>query len=64
MKSTKLIVLALGVANLAALPAMAGEGIGVQINMPTPVVTVPVPAVTVQAVPDSYVWDGYSRPFN
>jgi hypothetical protein len=58
-KNKKLVVLALGIITLAALPAMAGGvGIGVQINVPAPVVVAPAPVVTVQTVPDSYVWDG------
>jgi hypothetical protein len=59
-KNKKLVVLALSITTLAALPALAGGvGIGVQINVPAPVVVVPPPpVVTVQTVPDSYVWDG------
>jgi hypothetical protein len=58
MKTKKLIVLALSISSLAALPSMAGAGVGIQINVPGPVVVTPAPAVTVEAVPDSYVWDG------
>lgn len=47
----------LGASSLAALPAMARGGIGVQIDLPAPVVVAPAPVVTV-AVPDTYVWDG------
>src|ERR1700733_3935795 len=63
MKTRKLIVLT-SLLSLAALPSMAGVGVGGQINVPAPVVVVPAPvvvpepAVTVQVVPDSYVWDG------
>lgn len=32
-------------------------GIGVQINVPAPVISVPAPGVTV-GVPDTYAWDG------
>jgi hypothetical protein len=55
-KTKKLIVLALSISSLAALPSMAG--VGISISVPAPVVVVPAPAVTVEAVPDSYVWDG------
>ena len=57
MKTKKLIVLALGISSLAALSSMAG-GVGVQIEVRPPVVVAPAPTVTVEAVPDSYVWDG------
>ena len=59
-KTKKLVILAVGIPSLAALPSLAGPGIGVgvQINVPAPVVVAPAPVVTVQAVPDSYVWDG------
>ena len=57
-KTKKLIILAIGVPSLAALPSLAGPEIGVQITVPAPVVVAPAPAVTVQTVPDSYVWDG------
>lgn len=56
MKTTNLIVLAFGLSSLVTMRSM-GE-IGVQINVPIPVVTIPAPGVTVQGVPDSYVWDG------
>jgi hypothetical protein len=62
MKTNRLILAVLGFSTLAALPSMAG--VGIQINVPAPVVTIPAPAVTVQTpavtvgVPDSYVWDG------
>ena len=52
------MVLGLSVSSLVALPSMAEQRVGVQINVPAPVVVVPAPTVTVQAVPDSYVWDG------
>jgi hypothetical protein len=58
MKTKTRIVLVLGVSSLAVLPSMAGVGVGVQINVPAPAVVVPAPAVTVEAVPDNYVWDG------
>jgi hypothetical protein len=58
MKTGKLIILALGISILAALQSIAAVGIGVQINVPSPVVVAPAPTVAVQAVPDSYVWDG------
>ncbi len=58
-KTKKMIVLALSISSLAALPSMAGVGVGIQINVPAPVIVAPAPpVVTVQAVPDSYVWDG------
>jgi hypothetical protein len=57
-KSKKLIVLGLSISSLAALPSMAGPTVGVQITVPAPVIVAPAPAVTVQTVPDSYVWDG------
>ncbi len=57
MKTNTLKVAVMGIATLAAISSMAG-GIGVQINIPAPVVSIQTPAVTVQAVPDSYVWDG------
>jgi hypothetical protein len=63
MKTKRLILVVLGISTLAAVPSMAG--VGIQINVPAPVVAVPAPVVTVQtpgvvveAVPDSYVWDG------
>jgi hypothetical protein len=58
MKTKKLMVLALSISALAALPSMAGVGVGIQINVPAPVVVAPAPVVTVQAVPESYVYDG------
>ena len=63
--NAKIIALAMGISNLAALPLMSRPvGVGVQVQIvapPPPVVTVQVPApeVTVQiGVPDFYVWDG------
>ena len=58
MKTKRWMVAVLGISTLAALTSRAEVGIGVQINVPVPVVTVPAPVVTVQTVPDSYVWDG------
>lgn len=62
------MIAVLGISTLAVLPAMAGVGVGVSINVPAPVVTIPAPVVTAPAVtvetpavtvaPDSYVWDG------
>ena len=60
MNTTKKIAVAIGLSTIAVLPLMAGPFITVQV--PAPVVTVqapPPPAVTVEAVPDTYVWDGY-----
>jgi len=57
MKATKLIAMTVGLSSLMTLPLFSGE-IGVQINVPIPVVTIPAPTVAVQTVPDSYAWDG------
>jgi hypothetical protein len=66
MKNTKIIVIAMGIAGLAALPLMARPFITIQVGPPPPpppppvVVNIPPPAVTVTVgVPDYYVWDGY-----
>ena len=56
MKTKRLMTALLGISTLAALTSRAG--VGIEINVPAPVVAVPAPAVTVQTVPDSYVWDG------
>lgn len=56
MKTKTLKIAVIGISALAAISSMAQ--VGVQINVPVPTVTVQTPAVTVQAVPDSYVWDG------
>jgi hypothetical protein len=62
MKTKRLMIAVLGISTLAVLPAMAGVGIGVQINVPAPVVTIPAPVVPAPVVtvgvPDTYVWDG------
>lgn len=64
MKTTKIIVIAMSVSSLAALPLMAGPSITVQVGAPPPpppvvVVQTPPPVVTVEVgVPDTYVWDG------
>jgi hypothetical protein len=64
MKMNILQIAVVGISTLAATSSM-GQRVGVQINVPAPVITVPAPAVTVQtpavtvqAVPDSYAWDG------
>jgi hypothetical protein len=61
MNATQKIAIAMGVSSLATLTLMAGPSISVQIGVPPPppVVVAPAPAVTVEAVPDDYVWDGY-----
>jgi hypothetical protein len=56
-KTKKLMVLALSISTFATLPSMAGPAVGIQINVPAPVIVAPAPAVTVQ-VPETYVWDG------
>src|ERR1700734_1499856 len=65
MKTTKKIAIAISFSSPAALPLMAGPVVTVQVpapvvtvQVPAPVVTVPAPVVTVEAVPDTYVWDG------
>jgi hypothetical protein len=62
MNATKKIVIAMmGISSLATVTLSAGPVVVVQV--PAPVVTVPVPApapaITVETVPDTYVWDGY-----
>jgi hypothetical protein len=62
MKTNRLVMAVLGLSTLAAVSATAG--VGVQINIPAPVVQVPAPVIGLPApvvtvgVPDSYVWDG------
>jgi hypothetical protein len=54
-------IIAMGVASLAAWTVTARPTVMVQIGVPAPpppVVVVPAPAVTVDVVPDYYVWDG------
>jgi len=57
MKTKTLKFAVMGISVLVAISSMA-QGVKVQINVPAPVVSVQTPAVTVQVVPDSYVWDG------
>jgi hypothetical protein len=65
MKTTNKIIIGMGIAGFAALPAMGGVGVRIQVGVPLPpppaiVVQTPPPAVTVEVgVPDYYVWDGY-----
>lgn len=62
MKTIKIITLLIGVSSIAALPAMSGPSVTVQIGTPPPAVVVapapPPPAVVVETVPETYVWDG------
>jgi hypothetical protein len=61
MNARKKIIIVMGISSLAALPLMAGPSVTIQVGVPPPpavVVQAPVPAVTVVAVPDTYVWDG------
>lgn len=65
MKTTNKIIIAIGIASLAAVPLMAGPPVTIRIGTPLPpppviVVPAPPPAVMVNVgVPDNYVWDGY-----